>query len=91
MAHMNNSYWTDSRTGHNVGKDELTAVLFMQVISKEPFWNSALVPDVFAEKLLRRLEEIGEKYRSENIDPDGYGIATIGTVARRLSDFCYEK
>jgi hypothetical protein len=73
--HLGDSYWTDSRTGRNVGLDELQAIGAMKTIALDP----------------RPGEEDAHiylsRFRAAAPDPDGYGIATIGTVARRLAAF----
>lgn len=83
-AHMRDPYWTDSRTGHNIGHDELAAVRFMESISLEPTAEENDDPELYAGWILRQLDVVAERFRMEAPDPDGYGIATIGTVKRKL-------
>lgn len=89
MAHLSDSYWTDSRTGHNVGMDELAATQIMRAICAEPAAKAHDHPDLYAEWLLHQLDLASHKYRAAHTDPDGYGIATIGTVEHNLRGFCY--
>lgn len=89
MTHIADSYWTDSRTGHNVGKDELAATQIMQKICNEPTVKAHDHPDLYAEWLFHQLDVASQIYRAAHADPDGYGIATIGTVEHNLRRFCY--
>lgn len=91
VAHMGDSYWTDSRTGHNVGRDELTATRLMLSIQTEPTAWEHDDPARYAECLLNKLNDLSHTFRADQPDPDGYGIATIGTVARNLKVFAYGK
>jgi len=89
MAHLGDSYWTDSYTGHNVGKDELAATRVLRAISLDPAAEGHDDPELYARWLLQHLEDAGHRYRSDHSDPDGYGIATIGMIERNLRKFCY--
>lgn len=82
--HMRDPYWTDSRTGHNIGNDELAAVRMMEGISLEPTAEENDDPELYARWILGQLDAIAERFGTEAPDPDGYGIATIGTVKRNL-------
>lgn len=83
-AHMRDFYWTDSRTGHNIGHDELAAIRKLEGILLEPTAEENDDPELYARWLLGQIEAVRERFRLEELDPDGYGIATIGTVARNL-------
>lgn len=89
IAHLGDSYWTDSYTGHNVGKDELAATRVLRAISFDPAAEGHDDPEFYARWLLQHLEDAGHRYRSDHSDPDGYGIATIGMIERNLRKFCY--
>ncbi|WP_263588545.1 hypothetical protein [Sphingopyxis sp. GC21] len=84
--HLGDGYWTNGRTGRNVGLDELQAIAAMKTIALDPR------PDdedahIYLSRLLADLDGVANRFRAAAPDPDGYGIATIGTVARRLAAF----
>lgn len=87
VRHLSDSYWTDSRTGRNIGRDELEAVAAMQRIDLSPSPEEQANPALYRGRLLAELAAAGDRFRQEAIDADGYGIATIGTVARKLAAF----
>lgn len=81
--HLADPYWTDSRTGHNIGRDEAQAVAAMQSIALDDYENPSLA--AYRARLLADLDAVAVRFRATAPDPDGYGIATIGTVARNLA------
>lgn len=85
--HLVDSYWTDSRTGRNIGLDERQALGFLRTIALDPTADEAVDAALYRARLLADLEAVAARFRAEAPDPDGYGIATIGTVARRLAAF----
>lgn len=87
MAHLGDSYWTDSSTGHNIGKDELAATQMLRAICDDPAAQGHDDPELYAQWLLQCLEVAASRYRSDHSNPDGYGIATIGMVERNLRKF----
>ena len=84
--HLGDSYWTDSRTGRNVGLDELQAIGAMKTIALDPRPGEEDA-HIYLSRLLADLDDVANRFRAAAPDPDGYGIATIGTVARRLAAF----
>lgn len=84
VAHMGDTFWTDGRTGHNIGRNELDAVRMMEGIQSGPTAEKCVDPDTYARWLLKELDSVAERFRLTVPDPDGYGIATIGTVKRNL-------
>lgn len=85
--HLADSYWTDGRTGRNIGLDERQALGFLRSIALDPTAEEENDPELYLARLLCDLEAVGDRFRMEAPDPDGYGIATIGTVARKLAAF----
>ena len=84
--HLGDGYWTDSRTGRNVGLDELQAIGAMKAIALDPRPGEEDA-HIYLGRLLADLDDVANRFRAAAPDPDGYGIATIGTVARRLAAF----
>lgn len=84
--HLSDSYWTDSRTGRNIGHDELQAIGALRGITLDPLPGED-DREAYRARLLAELDRIAEHFRATAPDPDGYGIATIGTVARKLAAF----
>jgi hypothetical protein len=84
--HLGDGYWTDSRTGRNVGLDELQAIGAMKTIALDPRPGDEDT-HIYLSRLLADLDDVANRFRAAAPDPDGYGIATIGTVARRLAAF----
>jgi len=84
--HLGDGYWTDSRTGRNVGLDELQAIAAMKTIALDPRPGEEDT-HIYLSRLLADLDDVANRFRAAAPDPDGYGIATIGTVARRLAAF----
>ena len=84
--HLGDSYWTDSRTGRNVGLDELQAIGAMKGVALDPRPGEDDA-QIYLRHLLADLDDVANRFRAAAPDPDGYGIATIGTVARRLAAF----
>jgi hypothetical protein len=84
--HLRDGYWTDSRTGRNVGLDELQAIGAMKAIALDPRPGEEDA-HIYLGRLLADLDDVANRFRAAAPDPDGYGIATIGTVARQLAAF----
>ncbi|MFC0101479.1 hypothetical protein [Sphingopyxis terrae] len=84
--HLGDGYWTDSRTGRNVGLDELQAIGAMKAVALDPRPGEEDA-QIYLGRLLADLDDVANRFRAAAPDPDGYGIATIGTVARRLAAF----
>ena len=82
--HRLDLYWTDMNTGRNVSVDEYEAIYQIENIDLEQTDDERLSPRVYADRLISDLTELADRYRSTALDPDGYGIATIGTVMRNL-------
>lgn len=85
--HLADSYWTDGRTCRNIGLDERQVVSAMRLINLEPSDEESADPERYRAHLLAELDAVAENFRINAPDPDGYGIATIGTVARNLAQF----
>jgi hypothetical protein len=86
--HIADSYWTDGRTGHNVGEDEIQAVRFLEAIDLAPGPDEAEAPDSYAARLWRSLNASRSRFRSIELDPDGYGLGTFGEVIAALEKQC---
>lgn len=84
--HLASSYWTDSSTGRNIGLDEREALAAMRVVDPGPLPGEEADPAHHRDRLITELEGVADRFRREARDPDGYGIATIGTVIRRLRE-----
>ena len=85
-AHQSDSYYTSSR-GHNVGHDELVAVVYAEKIALAPSAAESGDPVGYANRLLGDLEAIKADYRIAEDDPDGYGIGTLHSISRKLEAF----
>lgn len=85
--HLASSHWADGRTGRNIGLDEREALAVMRAIDPAPLPGEEADPARHRDRLVAELEIVADRFRVEAQDPDGYGIATIGTVIRRLREF----
>lgn len=85
--HLADSYWTDGRTGRNVGLDEWQAIARMRSVDLKPAPEERDDRERYRKRLIADLAVIADRFRAEAPDPDGYGIATIGTVIRNLTNF----
>lgn len=86
VAHRNNSYFTSSR-GHNIGQDEILAIVYAQNINLKPTDEESRNVQRYASRILNDLENVKEKYRLNEDDPDGYGIGTLHSISSKLSLF----
>jgi hypothetical protein len=84
--HKSDSYYTCSR-GHNVGQDEMLAVVYAEKIVLAPSAAESGDPVSFARRLLGDLEAIKAEFRISEDDPDGYGIGTLHSISRKLESF----
>jgi hypothetical protein len=82
-AHRNDPYFTNSR-GHNVGQDEILAIVYAREINLKPTEDESSNAGTYACRILRDLEKLKEKYRLNEVDPDGYGIATLHSISSKL-------
>ncbi|QWG23537.1 hypothetical protein KMZ93_00860 [Bradyrhizobium sediminis] len=85
-AHQSDSYYTSSR-GHNIGHDEMVAVVYAEKIALAPSAAESGDPVSYAHRLLGDLEAIKAEYRIAEDDPDGYGIGTLHSISRKLEAF----
>ncbi|QWG13345.1 hypothetical protein KMZ29_00910 [Bradyrhizobium sediminis] len=85
-AHQSDSYYTSAR-GHNVGHDEMVAVVYAEKIVLAPSAAESGDPVSYANRLLGDLEAIKADYRIVEDDPDGYGIGTLHSISRKLEAF----
>lgn len=85
-AHQSDSYYTSSR-GHNVGHDEMVAVIYAEKIVLTPSAAESGDPVSYAHRLIDDLEAIKADYRISEDDPDGYGIGTLHSISRKLEAF----
>lgn len=83
-AHQTDSYRTDSPTGRNISVDEFEAIDMMEGISLQPSPQESANPVAYCERLLADLVAVADQYRKRAQDPDGCGIAAIGTLFRTL-------
>ena len=86
VAHRNNSYFTSSR-GHNIGQDEILAIVYAEKINLKPTDEESGNVQQYARRILDDLENVKEKYRLNEGDPDGYGIGTLHSISSKLSLF----
>ena len=84
--HLASSHWVDRQTGRNIGLDEREALAAMRVVDPTPLPGEEVDAARHCERLIAELEVVADRFRREARDPDGYGIATIGTVIRRLQE-----
>lgn len=87
--HRFDPYWTDSRTGRNVSVDEYEALYVTGKIDPEPSTEETGNATAYANRLLSELAVTADRYRANAQDPDGYGIATIGTIERCVRMFAF--
>jgi hypothetical protein len=85
-GHMSDPYYTSSR-GHNVGRDEMVAVIYAEKIVLTPGAAELGDPVLYANRLIGDLEAIKADYRISEDDPDGYGIGTLHSISRKLEPF----
>lgn len=76
-----------SLRGHNVGQDEMMAVIYAEKIVLAPSGAESGDPVSYANRLLGDLEAIKAEYRISEDDPDGYGIGTLHSISRKLESF----
>ena len=86
VAHRNDSYFTNSR-GHNIGQDEILAIVYAENINLKPTDEESRNVQQYACRILNDLENVKEKYRLNEGDPDGYGIGTLHSISSKLSLF----
>lgn len=86
FKHQSDAYYTDSR-GHNVGGDEMTAVIFAGRLVLTPGAAELADPLLYATRLMADLESIKGAYRVSQDDPEGYGIGTLHGFSRVLEPF----
>ena len=84
--HLASSHWIDRQTGRNIAFDEREALAAMRVVDPAPMPGEEEDPARHRDRLIAELEVVADRFRREARDPDGYGIATIGTVIRRLRE-----
>ena len=85
-AHQSDPYYTSSR-GHNVGHDEMVAVIYAEKIVLTPSAAESGDPVSYANRLIDDLEAIKADYRISEDDPDGYGVGTLHSISRKLEAF----
>lgn len=85
-AHRTDPYYTSSR-GHNVGQDEMVAVIYAEKIVLTPSAGERGDSAAYARRLLDDLEAIKADYRTSEDDPDGYGIGSLHSISRKLEPF----
>lgn len=85
-GHQSDPYYTSSR-GHNVGHDEMVAVVHAEKIALAPSAAELGDPVSYANRLIADLEAIKADYRISEEDPDGYGIGTLHSISRKLEPF----
>jgi len=84
--HRLDSFYTSSR-GHNIGKDELIAVLRARELVLTPTDAERDNAVLYVNRLLADLEVIKQVYRNSEEDPEGYGIGTLHSLSRALAPF----
>lgn len=85
-GHISDPYYTSSR-GHNVGRDEMVAVIYAEKIVLTPGAAELGDPVLYANRLIGDLEAIKADYRISEDDPDGFGIGTLHSISRKLEPF----
>jgi len=83
-AHVNDSRYTDSSL-HNIGKDELAAVACARALNLHPSDGEMDEYDRYVDRVLGDLERMKDRFRLEQDDPHGYGIATLHGISRKLT------
>jgi len=86
LQHRSNPYWSSG--GHNIGDDELCAIEYARNISLTPDSIENGNPALYGIRLLRKLESTKESYIASQRDPEGFGIATLCTIAREMNMIC---
>jgi hypothetical protein len=86
VAHRNDSYFTNSR-GHNIGQDEILAIVYAENISLKPTDEESRNVQQYARRILNDLENVREKYRLNEDDADGSGVGTLHSISSKLSLF----
>jgi len=84
--HKSDPYYTSSR-GHNVGRDEMMAVIYAEKIVLTPSAAEFSDPLLYVNRLVADIEVIKADYRVAEDDPDGYGIGTLHSISRKLEPF----
>ena len=84
--HRMDSFYTSSR-GHNIGKDELIAVIRARELVLTPTEAERADTVLYTNRLLADLEVIKQTYRVSEEDPEGYGIGTLHSLSRALASF----
>ena len=85
-GHRSDPHYTSSR-GHNVGQDEMVAVVYAEKIVLTPTAAELGDPVSYANRLIDDIEAIKADYRKSEDDPDGYGIGTLHSISRKLEAF----
>lgn len=84
--HKSDPYYTSLR-GHNVGDDEMVAVIYAGKITLTPSAAESGDPVLYARRLIDDLDAIKADYRMAEDDPDGYGIGTLHGISTKLARF----
>ena len=82
--HLNDPYYTDMMTGHNIGEDEELAVKYAEIAFKAA--NDLEDKNQFINKFIGELLNQKNVFRRVCEDPDGFGIVTLHDVERRAKD-----
>jgi hypothetical protein len=72
-------------SGHNVGEDEYLAVQWARALKLEPSPDEMKKYDRYVSRVVSDIEKIKEKFRLQEFDPEGYGIATLHEISRKLA------
>lgn len=82
LTRYRDAFFTNSQSGHNVGADELEALLHIRTIDRSQGWGER------DRAYLRRLQRAALAAKSHYVesaeDPDGYGAATFNEMLRWL-------
>jgi len=82
---MIDSYYTDIMTGHNIGKDEYSAIRYAET-SLDSVSCSDNDQYKFINEFMNELMKQKDNFRRDYKDPDGYGIGTLHCIERRVKD-----
>lgn len=84
QAHRKDDRFSSS-SGHNVGKDEYSAVQWARTLKLEPSNDEMKKYTRYISRILDDIEKIKEEFRLQEADPEGFGIATLHGISRKLT------
>jgi hypothetical protein len=72
-------------SGHNLGEDEYSAVQWARTLKLKPSTDEMKDYEQYVNRVLGDIEKMKEQFRLQELDPEGFGIATLHGISRKLA------